>query len=80
MKRLLQAFTLGGLSLATVTSTWAASGREDSSGIVVWAFLGICALIVVAQLAPAVLMLLGMIKGVSKTHDQREAEIRSQSK
>lgn len=80
MKRLLQALTIGGLSLATVASAWAASGREDTSGIVVWAFLGICALIVVAQLAPAVLMLLGMIKGVTKTHDQREAEIRSNIK
>lgn len=80
MKRLLQVLTLAGLSLATVTSTWAASGREDSSGIVVWAFLGICALIVVAQLAPAVMMLLGMIRGVTKSHDQREAEVRSQPK
>lgn len=80
MKKLLQALTVGGLSLATITSAWAASGREDSSGIVVWAFLGICALIVVAQLAPAVLMLLGMIKGVSKSHDQREAEARAENK
>jgi hypothetical protein len=72
-----QCLTLGGLMLGQVATTWAAGGRQDSSGIVVWAFLGLCALIVVAQLAPAVLMLLGMIKGVTKTHDQREAEARA---
>lgn len=80
MKKLLQALTVGGLSLTTISSAWAASGREDSSGIVVWAFLGICALIVVAQLAPAVLMLLGMIKGASRSHDQREAEARAKTR
>ena len=80
MKRLLQVLTLCGLVLAQVATTWAATGRQDSSGIVVWAFLGICALIVVAQLAPAVLMLLGMIKGLTKTHDQRDAEARVHNK
>lgn len=80
MKGWMQFLTFIGLSLAGVSSVWAASGREDSSGIVVWAFLGICALIVVAQLAPAVMMLLGMVKGASKSHDQREAEVRASNK
>ena len=39
--------------------------REDHSGIVVWMFLGFCALIVIAQLVPAVLMMLGMVKGLT---------------
>lgn len=45
----------------------AASGaREDNSGIFVWIFLGFCALIIVAQLLPAVMMMLGFAKGLSK--------------
>ncbi len=45
----------------------AASGaREDNSGIFVWIFLGFCALIVVAQLLPALLMMLGFAKGLKK--------------
>ena len=36
----------------------------DNSGIFVWVFLGFRALIVVAQVVPAVLLLTGMVKGV----------------
>ncbi len=36
---------------------------EDNSGIFVWVFLGFCALIVVAQVIPAVLLMTGMVKG-----------------
>lgn len=54
--------------LASGTPALAAAGvREDHSGILVWAFLGLCALIVVAQLMPAVLMLIGMAKGFAHT-------------
>ena len=35
---------------------------EDTSMYLVWAFLSMCALIVIAQLMPAVLLGLGMIK------------------
>ncbi len=50
---------------------FAASGtREDSSGLAVWIFLGFCALIVLAQLVPAVLMMLGLVKGVTETRDE----------
>jgi len=49
---------------ASVAQSFAAAGaREDSSGIVVWVFLGFCALIVVAQLVPAAMMLIGLVKG-----------------
>lgn len=47
-----------------------AAGREDHSGIVVWAFLGLCGLIVVAQLVPAILVLLGAVKGVTQSPQQ----------
>ena len=53
-------------TLAPVTS-FAAEHSElsaDNSGIFVWAFLGFCALIVVAQVIPAVMLATGMVKGV----------------
>jgi len=46
---------------------WAAdAAREDNSNWFVWIFLAFCALIVVAQLIPAVMMMLGFAKGVKK--------------
>jgi hypothetical protein len=39
--------------------------RHDHSGLLVWAFLGLCALIVVAQLFPALLLVLGLAKGLA---------------
>jgi len=57
--------TLMGI-IAPATAMAAASGvREDSSGIFVWVFLGFCALIVVAQVIPAVLLMFGMAKGIT---------------
>lgn len=53
--------------LGTVAPALAASGaREDNSGIFVWIFLGFCALIIVVQLLPAVMMMLGFAKGLKK--------------
>lgn len=47
---------------------WAAdaAAREDNSDLFVWIFLTFCALIIVAQLIPAVMMLLGFSKGLKK--------------
>ena len=53
--------------LGNVTPLWAAdAAREDNSNWFVWIFLAFCALIVVAQLIPAMLMMLGFAKGVKK--------------
>jgi hypothetical protein len=53
--------------LANATTVWAVDvAREDSSDMFVYIFLGFCALIVVAQLIPAVMMVLGIAKGVKK--------------
>jgi len=59
----------------TAAPALAASGaREDNSGIFVWIFLGFCALIIVAQLAPALLMMLGFAKGLKKEpHTAKES-------
>ncbi len=52
---------------ANVAPLWAADAvREDNSNWFVWIFLAFCALIVVAQLIPAVMMMLGFAKGVKK--------------
>ncbi len=43
-----------------------------SSGILVLVFLGICALFVVSQMIPAVILLFGMIKGLFKKVSKEE--------
>lgn len=48
----------------------ASSGRIDHSGIVVWTFLGFCGLILVAQLLPAILMLVGAAKSLQTPQGQ----------
>lgn len=59
-------------TLAPVTAFAANGMSEDTSGIFVWVFLGFCALIVVAQVVPAVLLMTGMVKGlVSVVKDEK---------
>jgi hypothetical protein len=58
--------------LAPATAMAASGLSEDNSGIFVWVFLGFCALIVVAQVIPAVLLMTGMVKGaVSVMKDEK---------
>lgn len=61
------------LSLATSTGALASSGATNKvfiSGPLILLFLGICALVVVIQCIPAIIMLYGLIKGaVSKKED-----------
>lgn len=38
--------------------------RTDHSGILVWAFLGLCGLVVTAQVVPAVMLFVESIKGL----------------
>ena len=53
--------------LAPATHAFAATaGREDSSQLLVWAFLGMCALIVVVQLMPVAMIAYGLVKGLLK--------------
>jgi len=67
------------ISLTTLATLLVASpafastaGRVDHSGFIVWAFLGFCALIVVAQLVPAVMVMLGIVKAVASPKEQAE--------
>jgi hypothetical protein len=52
-------------TMATAAPAFAAPAYSDNSGLLVWSFLGFCALIVVAQVMPAVMMMVGMVKGLS---------------
>ncbi len=62
------------IMIGSVSSVFAASGaREDNSGIFVWIFLGFCALIIAAQLLPALLLMLGFAKGIKKETEHEEA-------
>jgi len=58
------------LSAALLTSaTYALAetgARQDSSQFLIWAFLGMCALIVVMQLMPVVILAFGLVKGLLK--------------
>jgi len=61
-------------TLALASNALAASGaREDSSNMFVWIFLGMCALIILMQLMPAVLMIMGFAKGVRKGSELQTA-------
>ena len=53
------------------------AGRVDHSGILVWAFLGFCALIVVAQLLPALLVILGVVKSTSSAKETQHASVKA---
>lgn len=52
------------MGIIAPATAFAATVREDNSGIFVWVFLGFCALIVVAQIVPALLLMFGMAKGI----------------
>ena len=51
--------------LAPVTAFAASGAAEEGSGIFVWIFLGFFALIVIGQLVPAVMLLTGLVKGIT---------------
>jgi hypothetical protein len=56
-----------GILAGNATSAWAAAtGREDNSDLFVWIFLGFCALIVVAQVIPVMMLFMGFARGAGK--------------
>lgn len=58
---------------------FAATGvREDSSMLMVWAFLCMCALIVIVQLLPAMFLVFGLVKSVFSTKSPVKAEVASE--
>ena len=67
------------LSLATSTGALASSGTTSKvfvSGPLILLFLGFCALVVVIQCVPAIIMLYGMIKGAASNKEKATASNR----
>jgi hypothetical protein len=65
------------MGIIAPAAAFAASGaREDSSGIFVWVFLGFCALIVIVQVIPAVLLMFGLAKGLTSVAKEEMATVK----
>ena len=61
--------------IAPATAFAASGASEEGSGIFVWIFLGFFAVIVVGQLVPAVMLITGLVKGItSKKEAKAEAK------
>lgn len=72
-KRMMTAMTtLLVLSSPVLAQTGA---REDSSNVLVWAFLGICGLIIFLQMVPVLSMAYGIVKGVFGKKEGLEEEL-----
>ena len=57
-------------TMATAAPAFAAPTYSDNSGLLVWSFLGFCAVIVVAQVMPAMMMIVGAAKGFSSAANE----------
>ncbi|MBK5274750.1 MAG: hypothetical protein JJE30_06835 [Desulfuromonadales bacterium] len=67
------------LGLVTSTTALASSGATNKvfvSGPLILLFLGFCALVVVIQCIPAIIMLYGMIKGTISVVKDEMAEVK----
>ena len=70
----LRTIVLSVLLLAPAISAMAETGtRQDSSQLLVWAFLGMCALIVIVQLMPVAMIAYGLVKGLFRPKETRSA-------
>ncbi len=56
--------------LMTLASTAFAGDGATASGLLVWSFLGFCGLIVAFQMVPALMLIVGMFKGVTSRADE----------
>ena len=64
------------LALASGLPAFAAAidtGRTYSSGLLIGIFLAFCALLVVVQLMPSVMLLVGFIKGLARRSEPKAA-------
>jgi hypothetical protein len=70
----------GALAMGLASSTGAhaaATQKVYSSGILVLVFIGFVALVVVVQMIPAIITVIGMIKGLVQNRKTEAAEVRS---
>ena len=67
MKTLRTLLSTAAIVLLTTHPVWAVDTTQTyKSGILVLLFLGVCALIIVAQMVPALILLLGTISAFAK--------------
>jgi hypothetical protein len=60
-------------TIAPATAFAAENAAAGNDGIFVWIFLGFFALVVVGQLVPAVMLIIGLVKGITaKTEAKTE--------
>ena len=80
MKKLRNAFMGMAMLMTMVTPAFAVDTTKTySSGILVGVFLGFCALIVVVQLMPTLMLLFGFIKGLLKGSSKQASRHASRS-
>jgi hypothetical protein len=69
--------TMPVMLLTTIDSAFAATtARVYNSGILVLVFIGFVALVVVVQMIPAILTLMGMLRGLARGKRSQAAEAR----
>jgi hypothetical protein len=62
--------------LATMNCAHAATAAKVyNSGILVLVFIGFVALVVVVQMIPAIITLIGMIKGLARANKEKSVEV-----
>jgi hypothetical protein len=67
MKTLIHRTAIAAATIAvTAATSFAAPEKAEPIGLVGWTFLGFCALIAVAQIMPAVMMIVGAAMGLRK--------------
>jgi len=72
MKKLRNALMGMAMLMTMVTPAFAVDTTKTySSGLLVGAFLAFCALIVVVQLMPTIMLLVGFVKGLIKDHSKQ---------
>jgi FtsH-binding integral membrane protein len=64
MKALTKITTAMTALVLTAAPAFAATTAQQDSGLITWLFIGFCGIIVVAQLVPAIIMGIGMVKGI----------------
>jgi len=58
-------------TMAPATAFAAANTATGDSGVFIWIFLGFFALIIVGQLVPAVMLMVGMLKGITAKRETK---------
>jgi hypothetical protein len=80
MRAISTVFSAVAASLVTSTAAFASSGVTNQvfvSGPLILLFLGFCALVVVIQCIPAIIMLYGMIKGTVSVTTGEKIEVKN---